>query len=53
MPDITMCDDKECPMREGCYRFTAKPSMRQAYFVKSPREGNECKYKWSLRHDEA
>jgi len=53
MPDITMCEDKECPMKNKCYRFTAVPSMRQSYFEESPREGNDCKYKWSLTHDEA
>jgi len=53
MPDITMCQDKECPMKNKCYRYTAVPSMRQSYFAESPREGNECKYKWSLTHDEA
>lgn len=27
MPDITMCDDKHCPSRRTCYRFTATPSV--------------------------
>lgn len=42
MPDITMCraerDDKLiCPMREKCYRFTAKPNeFRQSYFIHAP-----------------
>ena len=25
MPDISMCMNKECPLREGCYRATAEP----------------------------
>lgn len=32
MPDITMCNNKECPKKEVCYRYMAKPSeYRQAY----------------------
>ena len=35
--DITMCDGKECPMKENCYRFTATPNkFRQSYFMKAP-----------------
>jgi hypothetical protein len=45
MPDITMCDDKECPMKEQCYRYTAKPNeFRQAYFVNSPKKMDGCDY---------
>ena len=40
MPDITMCEDAECPFAKSCYRFTAEPSRRQSYFTKSPREVN-------------
>jgi hypothetical protein len=32
MPDITMCDSVECPRKNECYRYMAKPSeYRQAY----------------------
>lgn len=32
MPDITMCDNKECPKKESCYRFKATPNEYwQAY----------------------
>lgn len=31
MPDIAMCVNKSCHMREQCYRFRATPSERQAY----------------------
>ena len=32
MPDISMCQNKECKLKEECYRFTAKPSeVMQAY----------------------
>jgi len=26
MPDISMCENKDCPSKEKCYRFMAKPS---------------------------
>lgn len=42
-PDITMCDDKECPLKETCYRFKATPSeFRQSYFSESPRKEDKC-----------
>jgi hypothetical protein len=48
MPDITMCQDEECPRRIDCYRYVAVASERQSYFVESPREGDECNYFWRL-----
>jgi hypothetical protein len=38
MPDITMCVNKACPLKEGCYRFTAKPDpYRQSYAMFEPK----------------
>ncbi len=35
--DITMCSGQGCPIKEKCYRFTAKPSeFRQSYFLDTP-----------------
>ena len=32
MPDIAMCQNENCPIKEGCYRFTATPdAYRQSY----------------------
>jgi len=37
MADITMCEGEGCPLRDNCYRFTAKPNPdRQSYFVETP-----------------
>lgn len=33
MPDITMCSNNNCPVRNTCYRHTAKPSEIQSYAV--------------------
>lgn len=32
MPDISMCTNDRCPIKVGCYRFTAIPGvMLQSY----------------------
>lgn len=31
MPDITMCVNKQCPLRAKCYRYRAVPSTWQSY----------------------
>lgn len=49
MPDICMCEGKDCPLKEKCYRFTAKPTPEwQAYFTKSPykKKTKSCEYLW-------
>jgi len=42
MPDITMCQDNECPIRNKCYRFTAIPSKYGQYYGQFEREGDKC-----------
>jgi len=47
MPDITMCPGTNCPYKESCYRFTAKPSEYwQSYFTEPPFKGDECEMYW-------
>ncbi len=51
MPDITMCEDRDCPKRKECYRFNAKPSeFRQSWFTESPRKKDslECRMFWEI-----
>jgi len=32
MPDISMCNNQECPLKEKCYRYKAEPNpYRQSY----------------------
>ena len=31
MPDISMCRNRECVMRETCFRYRAVPSEYQSY----------------------
>ena len=53
MPDITMCPGKDCPLKETCYRYKAKPSDYQSYFAEPPyKEENEhekCEYYWEIK----
>ena len=52
MADITMCEDKECNKKDTCYRYIAKASSRQAYFLESPKKvklgGQDCDYYWKV-----
>ena len=41
MPDIAMCLNKECPVREKCYRAMAEPNFHQNYIDFQPRR-NGC-----------
>jgi hypothetical protein len=46
-PDICMCLGTNCPYKESCYRFTAKPSeYMQSYFINSPIKDGKCEYYW-------
>lgn len=44
MPDIMMCKGDKCPLKQICYRHTAKPSNYQSYFVQAPVLGGTCEY---------
>lgn len=44
MPDITLCLGKECPLKEKCYRYHAKPSLLQSYFNDPPFDEKGCEY---------
>lgn len=47
MPDITMCKGGDCPLKETCYRYTAKPTPHwQSFFAEPPFTGNECAHYW-------
>lgn len=44
MPDISMCQNKDCPSAKSCYRFLATPSpYRQSYMdYKVPPGQDRC-----------
>lgn len=52
MPDISMCNGNDCPLKEDCYRYKAKPSkFRQSYFFTPPYKGTDCEYFWPTNED--
>ena len=43
MADITMCEGKDCNLKESCYRYKAKANeYRQSYFTESPIKNGKC-----------
>lgn len=50
MPDITMCSGMDCPLKDKCFRYSAKPHDYQSYFRKPPFEiihnRFTCNYFW-------
>ena len=47
MPDISMCRNISCTLKEKCYRYTATPSpIWQAYADFSPDESGNCDDFW-------
>lgn len=57
MPDIWMCHGEGCPMKDQCYRHTAKETpLRQAYFLTPPLtsvEPFECEYQLPIWREPA
>ena len=41
-----MCVGTNCPHKEKCYRYTAKPSEYQYYFIKPPIKDGKCEMYW-------
>lgn len=55
MPDISMCNGQDCPLKDSCFRHIATPSMfMQSYFAESPfnKEKNKCDYYWEVKSKE-
>ena len=48
MPDITMCNGNNCPVKKKCYRYTAKPSEYQSYFIEAPFKDGKCDHYWEI-----
>lgn len=52
MQDILMCKGIDCPMKDACYRYTARPSWRQRYFLTTPIAADgTCVHFWARRPD--
>jgi hypothetical protein len=47
MTDICKCKGTDCPLKENCYRFTAKSNdLHQSYFVNPPIKDGKCDMFW-------
>lgn len=50
MPDITMCANKRCPLRDMCCRYRAIPARYQAYALFEPKtKMAACDSFWNCR----
>lgn len=49
MADITICENKTCPLRAICYRATAKPDPYWQSFCKFEYKDGKCDYFWDNR----
>ena len=50
--DITKCKGDGCPVKERCYRFTAKADVYQSYFVDVPLKDGKCDECWGGKTQE-
>ena len=46
MSDITKCNGAGCKIKESCYRYMAKSSEPQSYFLESPIKDGKCEMYW-------
>ena len=47
MPDISMCRNVSCPLKEKCYRYMALPGIWQSYATFKYDDG--CDRFWPIR----
>jgi len=44
--DITKCVGTDCPVKETCYRYTAKADFQQSWFCECPIKDGKCDMYW-------
>lgn len=53
MSDITKCKGTDCPVKEQCYRYTAKANeLWQSYFVEPPIKDGKCEMFWGENQEQ-
>lgn len=50
MPDIMMCLEHECSLKEMCYRYTAIPSEGKQSYFKPKVIGRNCGHFWNNKN---
>ena len=53
MPDITMCMNDDCELKNTCYRHEAKAGQIQSWSAFSPNNEGICEEYWEIRNDES
>ena len=52
MPDISMCLNSECSLKQNCYRYRAVPGFNQSYTMFIPvnrlKTGESCDYFYKI-----
>jgi hypothetical protein len=53
MPDIRMCQTKDCPIKQSCHRFTVNISDHESYFAETPydEDGEGCEFYWEIEYE--
>ena len=51
MVDISMCAGSYCPIRNTCYRHTAKPDSHWQSYIGARYEDGECANYWPTEPD--
>ena len=46
MPDISMCNNKDCKSRKTCYRYMAPPSEFMQSYLVIKGVMDKCKHYW-------
>ena len=46
--DICMCQGYECPLKDECLRYKAKPEKLQTYFTEVQYKNGKCEYYMTL-----
>jgi hypothetical protein len=53
--DITMCEGKDCPIKDKCKRANSPQSQRQSWFVKEPykktKKNFKCEFFWGEENE--
>ncbi len=48
MPDISMCQNKDCPKSKQCWRFNAPPSDPYQTYMDFKYDENGCDSFWDM-----
>ena len=52
MVDISMCGNKECKLKDTCYRYLAKPDeYAQTYGLFCPSDDSHCEFYWEANDE--